>query len=728
MPPICVQYEDGGDHAMTRETVPPPPPPSSSSYPSLGSNTGYAAQPAKGTPTQGAPVDPAVLQMGPSAANTASAAPTAKAGPQDDNSPAAGAGGAPANGGQLPPGMMGPGMTPQVNMMQPGPGGWQGNGMPNQAPAVGNEAMPMPATPHMMHQQMMMMQMAIRELQNENGTKTVQIERLEAEKKAHFMNMSVTDELKKLMLDKENLERETRALDNYRHNLKQEIHMLEMMRMHMRMHSGPMDKSSGTPDTGMMNPMGMGGMPMDMSGMPMNPMMQHQMMMMQQMGQQMPNQQMQGQHMQMQGQQMPQHHQMSQQQTPQQTQQQPPQQTQQQPAAGGAPPAPEATPAADTAPVLAADTPPVAESVAPEQPAPPPAAPATAAAAVAKAPVAPASQPNGEPAHPLQAAPQPAVQAIQTKPKVGEAEAMHQLKRQLLDLKKKTQHHEFFDLDKMTIKQLEDTIKRVQEANGIKIGDSSEKQRRGRSNPTVSDAKPGEEWEVVPPTKKGANKVQTNDLKQVLTPSHPDRNRTMGNILHGLYMYTEFLSHSEENQLLKFVDDHVSKGQRKELTGSTFHKAKHMSAQLHYGVFYNMADNAPGKDKTVMDMPEELNKFVTKLITEGILKQNQRPNTAVISVMEDGDGMLPRVDSKEFSRPICTLAIQNDTDMLFGDRSGQIEGNGINNMEGYTLNFKRRSVILMDDLVANDVQHAVKVGKAKRILITFRQQNQRRSR
>merc|ERR1719253_65390 len=159
------------------------------------------------------------------------------------------------------------------------------------------------------------MQMAIRELQNENGTKTVQIERLEAEKKAHFMNMSVTDELKKLMLDKENLERETRALDNYRHNLKQEIHMLEMMRMHMRMHSGPMDKSSGTPDTGMMNPMGMGGMPMDMSGMPMNPMMQHQMMMMQQMGQQMPNQQMQGQHMQMQGQQMPQHHQMSQQQT-----------------------------------------------------------------------------------------------------------------------------------------------------------------------------------------------------------------------------------------------------------------------------------------------------------------------------------------------------------------------------------------------------------------------------
>ena len=40
------------------------------------------------------------------------------------------------------------------------------------------------------------------------------------------------------------------------------------------------------------------------------------------------------------------------------------------------------------------------------------------------------------------------------------------------------------------------------------------------------------------------------------------------------------------------------------------------------------------------------------------------PNVVgLLDVMEDGDGMLPRVDSKEFSRPICTLAIQNDTDI-----------------------------------------------------------------
>ena len=44
------------------------------------------------------------------------------------------------------------------------------------------------------------------------------------------------------------------------------------------------------------------------------------------------------------------------------------------------------------------------------------------------------------------------------------------------------------------------------------------------------------------------------------------------------------------------------------------------------------------------------------------------------------------------------------------------------NMDGYTLPIPRRSVIRLDDLVANDVQHAIGPVKSRRIIITFRQQ------
>jgi|NorSeaMetagenome_1021524.scaffolds.fasta_scaffold186806_1 hypothetical protein len=51
-------------------------------------------------------------------------------------------------------------------------------------------------------------------------------------------------------------------------------------------------------------------------------------------------------------------------------------------------------------------------------------------------------------------------------------------------------------------------------------------------------------------------------------------------------------------------------------------------------------------------------------------------------------------------------------------------------MAGHAENIPRRSVIRLDDLVANDVQHAINPSKSRRIIITLRQQvfrNQRQS-
>ena len=49
-------------------------------------------------------------------------------------------------------------------------------------------------------------------------------------------------------------------------------------------------------------------------------------------------------------------------------------------------------------------------------------------------------------------------------------------------------------------------------------------------------------------------------------------------------------------------------------------------------------------------------------------------------------------------------------------------------MEGKLVTMPRRSVVRLDDLVANDVQHAINPVKSKRMIITFRQQTHGRSR
>lgn len=302
---------------------------------------------------------------------------------------------------------------------------------------------------------------------------------------------------------------------------------------------------------------------------------------------------------------------------------------------------------------------------------------------------------------------------------------MNNLRRQLLHLKKTTNFREYFDLDNMTQQQLESTIKRIQEANGLATAPTNNNaaaRGRGRSGAaTESVSRPGDEWEVVAPSKKGGKALDAKDEKRVQTFTRADRNGWSNNILNGLFLYPDVLTVNEEKELLNFVNDQVAKGQAGRLAGNTFNKSNQMTAQLHYGVFYNMAENASG-GKSVEAMPEELNRFVNRLITEGIMSK-QKPDSAVVSVMEDGDGMLPHVESSLFARPIYCVTLMNDVDMMFGDKSGQIDANqGIAHMDGHTLIIPRRSVICLDDLVANDVQHAIGPSKSKRILITFRQQ------
>ena len=661
-------------------------------------------------------------------------------GQQEDRSGPPMTGGAPMNGPmQFLPGMQGrmmpaPGMAPpHAHMMQPGqagmPGGWQGGSMNNQPPnagmknsgvAGGEGPSGMPSSDPMIMQQwqtqqaqqeMMMMRGQMHHMHNVIQTLTEDNNKLNTEKHHHYKTTDPNKDIRELEQKKGELHKEVLDLVGQKSNL--EFMLMQMhhrMRM-MGMHPGQMDKGSGVPMPGAPDyGMGMGGMPMD-------PMMMQQQQMQQMMMQQMMMQHMQGhasqgpqmQPQMQQGQPMPQSQPMP---PPPQQQQPPPPPQQQQTNAAAPPPAANATPPADAqqaapapAPVSAKTTPPAETNAPPqtavEQPAAPGAANALAAPSAATAapqpaaPAVPAAHANGvsdaaswqaQAQAPPQQAPQPAAAAAPAAPQPqprakvspGEAETLQNLKRQLLHLKKTTDHREYFDLDNMTMQQLESTIKRVQEANGIPTNSERGQRGRGRSNnePTNTGVRPGDDWEVVGSTKKSGMAKKPTDDKKIKTFQGKDQHGVMPNICEGLTMFCDFITPQEETQLVSFVNDQVAKGARRELAGNTYNKAKHMTAQLHYGVFYNIAENSLG-GKTVEPVPDELNRLITKLTNEGVLYSHQRPNTALVSVMEEGDGMLPHVDSKEFARPICTLSLLADHEMLFGDKSGQIDAHGI---------------------------------------------------
>jgi len=298
---------------------------------------------------------------------------------------------------------------------------------------------------------------------------------------------------------------------------------------------------------------------------------------------------------------------------------------------------------------------------------------------------------------------------------------LQQRKRELLSLKKSLGHQEYFDLENMSVAQLENAIKRLQESVGNKKG-----AQRTSTNDNV--ARPGDDWEVVHTTKK-KEAPSIVDEKLVKTFNVSDKlNVINGNLLRGLALYHNVIDQKYESFLVNFINEQLARGKRKELKGATYvpaHKGSKRGAQLHYGIFCNYADNSAG-GKDVEPLPEVLLDLSSTLITEGIIPPNLKPNTAVVNVYEEGDQLQPHVDSKDFLRPICTISLLSEADVVFGDNGGRIELHPNGQLDGYSFQLPRRSVLLADDVAANDVQHAIAPLKSRRMSVTFRRHPQLR--
>jgi len=93
----------------------------------------------------------------------------------------------------------------------------------------------------------------------------------------------------------------------------------------------------------------------------------------------------------------------------------------------------------------------------------------------------------------------------------------------------------------------------------------------------------------------------------------------------------------------------------------------------------------------------------------------------VVNVYEDGDALPPHVDSKAFARPIVTVSLGADADMIFGEAAGRVAKSPAGGWDGFTLPLPRRSVLLLpDEACANDVEHCVPAVRGKRVSITLR--------
>jgi len=299
-----------------------------------------------------------------------------------------------------------------------------------------------------------------------------------------------------------------------------------------------------------------------------------------------------------------------------------------------------------------------------------------------------------------------------------EGEALMARKRELLSMKKNYQHHEFFDLDKMGGAEVEAAIRKMQEAAGVPLAGAKKPADKSRS------AAPGDDWDVVASTSKKGHSIPV-DEKKVKTFKLWDKAQVLpGNLLKGLTRFDNVITPSEETHLANFVADQLQKGRKSELRGSTLvvpPRGSRHPTQLQYGIAYNYQDHSVGGRHQVEVMPAVLEELVQKLIAEGIVSASQKPNTAVVNVYDEGCSLPPHIDSKSFTRPICTVSLNADADMLFGEKAGRIDKTPTGAWEGCAVPLPRRSVLLLpDEVCANDVEHCIPPVKAKRISITFR--------
>jgi hypothetical protein len=117
-----------------------------------------------------------------------------------------------------------------------------------------------------------------------------------------------------------------------------------------------------------------------------------------------------------------------------------------------------------------------------------------------------------------------------------------------------------------------------------------------------------------------------------------------------------------------------------------------------------------------------LNQLVNELVTKGYIDENVRPDSCIINQYGKGDCIPPHVDHESYSRPIVTLSLLGQENMLVGTKFDTVKSCTWKPIIGTSIPLPRRSLLLLGGNSGNIAKHCVSACKGERISITLRKQ------
>ena len=223
----------------------------------------------------------------------------------------------------------------------------------------------------------------------------------------------------------------------------------------------------------------------------------------------------------------------------------------------------------------------------------------------------------------------------------------------------------------------------------------------------------------------------------------------------GLLRYTNVFSSNE----IKFMEDEVKKiiqlGDRNKLVNNNITYNKTLKRiQINFGYYYSygfdreasilsksskngdvfnrtnakgvqpvqMERNLYGKEVSVPvePMTQWLNDLIHKMVTSGIISEEEKYNSALINLYPPGGSIFPHVDDfPSFERNIATIRLFAPTVMSFGYAGADTLEKARKGKKTFRVNLPVGSVVIMSGYTATRITHAIMQEDVKETTVSI---------
>ncbi|XP_044488097.1 RNA demethylase ALKBH9B-like [Mangifera indica] len=211
---------------------------------------------------------------------------------------------------------------------------------------------------------------------------------------------------------------------------------------------------------------------------------------------------------------------------------------------------------------------------------------------------------------------------------------------------------------------------------------------------------------------------------------HMERiNGRITNVIRGLELHTRVFNVEEQKKIVRCVHNLQRMGQKGQLRERTYSEPRKWMrgkgrVTIQFGCCYNYAvdkkGNPPGiiRDEEVDPLPPLFKQMIKRMVRWHILPPSCIPNSCIVNIYDEGDGIPPHIDHHDFVRPFCTVSFLSECNTLFGSN---LEILGPGEFFGpVSIRLPVGSVFIINGNGADVAKHCVPAVRSKRTSITFR--------